>query len=570
MAAMVGTSTSGDDPPDVTPSAGAVPPVTAPPPIEETYRQLFAALDEGFCIIEVIFDADQKVVDYRFLENNAAFERLSGLRDVVGRHVREFAPEHEQGWFDTFGRVALTGIAERYELRADAMRHWYDAYAFRVGAPEQHRVAIVFNDISERKSTEAALRDSEQRFRALATDRAQLLEAERTARIEADRAMRAKDEILATLSHELRTPLASIVTWSRLLQTQFVQDEEMLRKGLSVIGDNAMALGRLISDLLDTSRMVAGKFELDHEVLDLQALISSVCSTLRPAAESKGVALECRMEGEIPQILADGPRLRQVVLNLLSNSIKFTQSGGRIGVSCRRADGQFLIEVEDNGDGIDTAFLPLIFHRFAQANGVRDRRRGGLGLGLSIAREIIERHGGTIHAHSVGPGTGSCFTVVLPGQLADRAARATGAFLGVSPPVEALAGLRVLAIEDQADMRELLRRILADHRAQVTMADDAAAALALLRAGGAAPPFDVLVSDIGLPAMDGNAFIRVVREELRLDAARLPAVAVSAYARQADRERALQAGYQAYVTKPYDVGALIALLRQLRPGVASS
>lgn len=530
----------------------------------EKYWQLFAALDEGFCIIEVLFDADDAAVDYFFIEHNAAFERLSGLSDVVGRRIRELAPRHEQAWFDAFGRVALTGVPERFELRADAMRHWYDVYAFRVDAPRLHRVAVIFNDISERKLTEASLRESEGHYRTLAADRETMLEAERSARMEIDRAIRARDETMATLSHELRTPLSSIVTWARLLQKQFLRDEAMLQKGLAVIGDNAIALGRLISDLLDSSRINSGKFELSEEVFDLHALIESVCATVRPVAGSKEVELQMQLDGRAEQILADAARLRQVLLNLLSNSIKFTPAKGSIHVSCRRADGQFFIAVRDDGEGIDRMFLPQLFRRFSQADTVRDRRRGGLGLGLSIAREIIEQHGGTIHAHSAGPGLGSCFTVVLPGELADRAARIPG------PPGDGyfaphvLAGLRVLAVEDQPDMHELLRRVLADHGAQVTVVDKADEALRLLGDSPESPGFDVLVSDIGLPVLDGNALLRKVRQELHLDAMRLPAVAVSGYARQEDRQRALDAGFQAYVTKPYDVATLVALLRDLR------
>lgn len=530
----------------------------------EKYRQLFAALDEGFCIIEVLFDAHDEAVDYFFIEHNAAFVRLSGLSDVVGRRIRELAPRHEQAWFDTFGRVALTGVPERFELRADAMRHWYDVYAFRVDTPRLRRVAVIFNDISERKLTEAALRESEGRYRALAEDRETMLEAERQARMEVDRAIQARDETMATLSHELRTPLSSIVTWARLLQKQFLHDEEMLQKGLTVIGDNAMALGRLISDLLDNSRIYSGKFELSEEVFDLHALIESVCATVRPVLGFKQIELEVKLEGAAEKILADAARLRQVLLNLLSNSIKFTPEKGWIQVCCRRADGQFFIEVRDNGEGIDRLFLPQLFRRFSQADTVRDRRRGGLGLGLSIAREIIEQHGGTIHAHSAGPGEGSCFTVVLPGDLADRAARMPGAVPEPCFAHQWLAGMRVLAVEDQPDMHELLRRVLADHGAQVTVVDTADEALTLLGDAPQSSGFDVLVSDIGLPVLDGNALIRKVRQNLHLDATRLPAVAVSGYARQEDRQRALEAGYQAYVTKPYDVATLISMLRDLR------
>lgn len=568
---MVEQGVSGDDPPGAGGAFGApgksaatASPDRRPPRGKQVHGDLFDQLDEGFCVVKVLFDDSGRAVDYRFVEHNAAFARLTGLGQVAGRRIRELAPDAEELWLDTLGRVARTGTTERYELRAQQLRHWYDVLAFRVGAAASHCVGLIFSDISQRKSTEAELRESERRYQALAAERASLLEAERAARIESDRAMRAKDEVLATLSHELRTPLSSIVTWARLLQKQFITDPDMLSKGLTVIGDNAMSLGRLISDLLDTSRMVCGKFELDEEVFDLHELIGSVCSTLRPAAETKGIHFGCDLQGESPRILADAGRLRQVILNLLSNAIKFTPEGGSIRIGSRRADGQFLIDVLDTGEGIERDFLPHLFHRFAQAGGARDRRRGGLGLGLSIARQIVEMHGGTIHAHSEGPGAGSLFTVVLPGQLAERASPLPGAVHEQGVAIDALRGIRVLAVEDQPDMHELLRRILADHAAQVTVVDNADQALALLRNGPGATAFDVLVSDIGLPALDGNQFIRIVRQDLRLDATQLPAVAVSAYARQEDRQRALDAGFQAYMTKPYDVAALIGLLRDFK------
>ncbi|MDQ2640171.1 MAG: ATP-binding protein [Pseudomonadota bacterium] len=530
---------------------------------ELKYRRLFNSIDEGFCIVEVLFDDAQQAMDFRYLETNIAFERHTGLHNAVGRLARELTPRLEQHWFDTYGRIALKGEAARIELPAEALGHWYEVYAFRIGEPQQRRVAVIFDDITQRVMHEAALRESERRCRALATDSARLLDAERVARCEADRAMRAKDEFLVTVSHELRTPLANIVAWSRLLRTQFVKDEQMLQKGLSLISDNALSLGRLLSGLMDSCRLASGKFELEPENLDLNELLASIHAGMLLSAEGRGITLSWHpLPGPAP-VYADGTRLRQVVDNLLSNAIKFTPPGGTISLSCRRTDdGRYTIEVRDSGQGIDASLLPHVFERYRQADFARARGYGGLGLGLSIARQIVELHGGTIAAESEGHGRGSRFIVTLPARVTgavDPAAVVAPSWTGV----HSLEGVRVLAVEDQAEMRELLKRILEEHGARVTVADSAAVALTRLREGLSGEPFDVLVSDIGLPGLDGNQLIRVVRQELGLDADLLPAVAVTAYARQEDRQRALDAGFQEHLTKPYSSNGLVTLVHRL-------
>lgn len=532
---------------------------------EQKYRRLFNSIDEGFCIIEVLFDEGQHAEDYRYLETNIAFERHTGLHNVVGRRARELIPQLEQHWFDVYGRVARSGEPTRFELPAAALGHWYEVYAFRIGEPQQRRVAIIFDDITQRVMSEAALRESERRCRTLAADSSRLLEAERVARCEADRAMHAKDEFLVTVSHELRTPLANIVAWSRLLRTQYVSNEQMLRKGLSLISDNAVSLGRLISGLMDSCRLTSGKFELEPEPLDLNELLASVHAGMVPSAEGRGISLTWQpLPGPAP-IHADRIRLRQVIDNLLSNAIKFTPRGGNISLSCARPDAdRYIIEVRDSGQGIDPALLPHVFDRFRQADFARARGYGGLGLGLSIARQIVELHGGTISAESEGRGLGSRFIVTLPVHTeaaADHALEADAT--PVNPAVHSLAGVRVLAVEDQAEMRDVLKRILEEHGASVTATGSAADALSRLREASVAEPFDVLISDIGLPTLDGNQFLRMVRHELGIDAHQLPAVAVTAYARVEDRQRALDAGFQEHVTKPYSPNGLVTLIHRL-------
>ncbi|HWL64301.1 MAG TPA: ATP-binding protein [Steroidobacteraceae bacterium] len=530
---------------------------------EQKYRRLFNSIDEGFCIIEVLFDSAQHVLDYRYLETNIAFERHTGLHNAVGRRARELTPQLEQHWFDVYGRIARSGEPARFELPAASLGHWYEVYAFRVGEPQQRRVAIIFDDITQRVMSEAALRESERRCRTLAADSTRLLDAERVARCEVDRAMHAKDEFLVTVSHELRTPLANIVAWSRLLRTQFVKDEQMLQKGLAVISENAVSLGRLISGLMDSCRLTNGKFELEPEALDLNELLASVHASMLPSVEGRGITLAWHpLPGPAP-IQADGTRLRQVVDNLLSNAVKFTPRGGTISLSCAKPDaGRYTIEVRDTGQGIDASLLPHVFDRFRQADFARSRGYGGLGLGLSIARQIVELHGGTIRAESEGRGLGSRFVVTLP----ERVGSASGHNVEVtpaSPGVHSLGGVRVLVVEDQAEMREVLKRILEEHGAQVTAVGTAAEALTRLREAKPGGSFDVLVSDIGLPALDGNQFLRIVRHELGLDASQLPAVAVTAYTRLEDRKRALDAGFQEHLTKPYSPNALVTLIHRL-------
>jgi PAS domain S-box-containing protein len=421
-------------------------------------------------------------------------------------------------------------------------------------------------DIHDRKIAEEALRDSEQRFRELAAERERLLEAERAVRAEADRAGRAKDEFLATLSHELRTPLSNVVSWARLMQLKLGGNDELLVRGLNVIIDNALAQSQLISDLLDTSRITSGKLELEFEQVDLAEVIESVVTAQKPAADSKGLAITCEYQSGC-SILADSTRVRQVIWNLLSNAIKFTPEGGRVRLSTHRYGERCSIRIEDSGEGIDDGFLPFLFDRFRQADTSKARRHGGLGLGLSIVKQIMELHGGRIRAHSDGRGHGSTFTAEFPEKPAEALVGSQQPVEGASKraePENTLRGIRILAVEDQPEMREYLKRTFEDQEALVTTTTNAIHALERLRDGSGNLLFDVLVSDIGLPGMDGYEFMRVIRDELGLLPDRLPAVAVTAYARQEDRDHALEAGYQAHLAKPYSAPTLIALVQQLR------
>jgi PAS domain S-box-containing protein len=379
---------------------------------------------------------------------------------------------------------------------------------------------------------------------------------------EAQRANRLKDDFLATLSHELRTPLNAIVGYSRMLRAGMVADE---RKGRAyeIVDRNATALTQIVEDVLDVSRIVSGKIRLHVQPIDLAALAASSIDTVQPAADVKGVRIERRVEPHLPSVVGDPDRLQQVVWNLLSNAVKFTPRGGRILVSIERLDAEVALTVSDTGIGIDPAFLPHMFERFRQADSRFAREFGGLGLGLAIARQLAELHGGTLTAHSAGRGTGATFRLQLPVKALEdqwRASELTPRDLAPPPPLEvSLRGVTVLAVDDDEDALTLLREVLESAGATVLTARSAAEALRLLEG----EPPQAILSDIGMPSIDGFQFIERVRQ--LPSASATPAAALTAYARSEDRTRALRSGFQTYLAKPIDprelVSAVLALTR---------
>jgi PAS domain S-box-containing protein len=401
----------------------------------------------------------------------------------------------------------------------------------------------------------------------LEREREMLLESERAARTEAENATRAKDEFLATLSHELRTPLSVILLWSRILVRKYGAGNDDLKKGLALIADNGTALSRLIADLLDMSRIVSGRVLLDTKPLDVVDLVTQAVASHRPAADSKRITVSVDLEPDIAIVLGDGTRLQQVLWNLLGNAIKFTPERGHIWVTASKDREHVCIEVRDDGAGISPEFLPQVFNRFKQADSSSTRRYGGLGLGLAIVKQLVDLHGGSITAHSDGEGRGATFRLQLPihASSMNMDIDSSGTWRRLDPEVDfnnRLEGLRLLAVEDQPDMLESLRRMLEDNGATVVPVATGQLALALLRERP--QDFDVLVSDIGMPQMDGYELIRKVRGELGLNGARMPAVAITAYAREEDRTRALRAGFQAHLVKPYQASQLIKILHGLR------
>lgn len=390
--------------------------------------------------------------------------------------------------------------------------------------------------------------------RRLSRERESLLESERAARTVAERASRLKDEFVATVSHELRTPLNAVLGWVHIIRRD--SSTATLERGLEVIERNARTQAKLVDDLLDTSRALAGKLRLEIQRVDLAAVVESAIETIRPAATAKGVELAMDVTSDRTTVAADPNRIQQVAWNLISNAIKYTPRGGRVSVRLERTASVHSLVVSDTGVGIDPEFLPHVFDRFRQFDGTTTRKHGGLGLGLAIARHLVELHGGTIEASSEGPGQGATFTVTLP----------ISTVLFTSAPREArddmrrrLDDLDILVVDDDPDARDLVARLLEERGAATRTASSAVEAIARY---GDCPP-DLIVSDIGMPEQDGVELVRHIRELDARDGRRTPAVALSALARPEDRSRALDAGFDLYIAKPVEPEELIAALSRL-------
>jgi PAS domain S-box-containing protein len=390
---------------------------------------------------------------------------------------------------------------------------------------------------------------------ALAMDNAELYRR-------AEEASRAKDEFLATVSHELRTPLASILGWTRLLSRGGLSPEKQAR-ALETLERNARAQTRLVEDLLDVSRIVSGKTRLNIETADLTRIVEAAVESMRPSAESRGVRLD--VSGQPCAMAGDPERLHQILWNLLSNAVKFTPRGGQVSVSVEVRDRTASLAVSDTGQGIRPDFLPHVFERFRQADATATRAHGGLGLGLAIVRHLVELHGGTVAASSPGEGKGATFTVQLPLAVPAQLERPLLDLPPESSRVD-LSGLRLLVIDDEPDTREMLASTLEAHGAEVVQLQDAEAALRWLGSNRA----DILISDVAMPHMDGCALVREIRRNGPGAAGGMPAVAVSAFARPEDCRRALEAGFQDYLTKPVEPEVLVARVAALaRPRVAA-
>jgi len=385
-----------------------------------------------------------------------------------------------------------------------------------------------------------------------------LLRAER-ARAEAEAANRIKDEFLATLSHELRTPLTSLLGWSSVLR-EAKRDEKVLTQGLEAIDRNARVQAQLIDDLLDVSRIVSGKLNLEVRPLDITSVARAAINVVRPAAEAKEISLDYRAEPGLGAISADSARLQQIIWNLLSNAVKFTPHGGKICVRVEQDGSDARVTVKDTGQGIEPEFLPRVFDRFLQADSSTTRSFGGLGLGLAIVRHLVELHGGTVSAASDGLNKGASFSATFP-LLTGRTDPITVTHSGEMSALEiqSLDGLRVLLVDDEAEAREIISTVITRTGGEVTACKSASEALAMLLEWKP----DVILSDIAMPDEDGYSFIGKVRSLPREKGGATPAAALTAYARDVDRSQALAAGYQMHIAKPIAATQLVTIVARL-------
>ncbi|HEY7915259.1 MAG TPA: ATP-binding protein [Blastocatellia bacterium] len=373
-------------------------------------------------------------------------------------------------------------------------------------------------------------------------------------RLAMEHANRVKEEFLATLSHELRTPLTPILGWTRILRLLGENERETLTRGLKVIERNARLQAQLVNDLLDVSRIESGKVSIYAQPTALNAAVSAVVDSIRSEAEESGISIDCSLdEGDI-SVLADPARLQQIITNLLTNAVKFTGAGGNVTITTAQSNGRGVVRVRDTGAGIEKDFLPHVFERFRQADGSTSRKHGGLGLGLSIVKSLVELHGGQVQAQSDGPGTGATFTVQLP--LAAIAAAEPSPRLAAANAGSAQK-LRLLVVEDDADTLEMMKVICGSRRLRVTGAATGEEAMARLQREG----FDIIISDISLPQMSGLEFAREVRAGIKINS--IPMIAMTGLSSEQDRLRAIEAGYDAYIQKPIDYTRLFETIDEL-------
>jgi len=620
---------------------------------EERYHTLFNSIDEGFCVIEMLFDANGNPADYRFLETNPAFEKQSGLHDVVGKRMRELLPQHEAHWFEKYGRVALTGESIRFIDEAHELNgRWFDVYAFRLDAPERRLVAVLFTDITERKRAAQALYDSEVRYRRIfecahdgilildvgtaevteanpymvqmlgyssdelvgkelwqiglmrdadasramvhelqvngfvryehlplrtrdgrqvevevvatlyqedrkpviqcnihdITERSRLEEkTQEQARSLAD-LNRRKDEFLAMLSHELRNPLASILNAAQLMRLQGDRNPiQIAAQGM--IDRQVSQLARLVDDLLEVSRISTGRIRLQLERVDLLGILHRAVETTRPQADQKGQSLTESLPDEPLSVQGDAVRLEQVFVNLLNNASKYTDRGGRIGVTLRREGDEAVLRVRDNGVGIAAEMLPRIFDLFTQADQSLDRAQGGLGIGLALVESLVTLHRGRVEAYST-LGQGSEFVVRLPVLLSPHESAVVRAENGTAPAH----ALRVLVVDDNVDAAQSIGMLLQTSGHITRLAHDGASAMKVAREFTP----DVMLLDIGLPIIDGFQVAKWVRQDPALRNVLL--VALTGYGQDSDRQRTRDAGFDHHLVKPMDFSKIESIL----------
>ena len=488
--------------------------------------------------------------------NRAELELLGYEREeYFGRHISEFHDDKEV-IKDILRRLSSGEELKAYEARLrckdGSIRYVHiNSNVYWEGGQFIHTRCFT-RDITALKMAEE--------------ERSRLLQSEQEARTRAEEASRLKDEFLAIVSHELRTPLTAIMGWANLLRTgQF--DQAATQRALEIIERNAKAQMQIIADLLDVSRIITSKLRLDMHPVDLAPVIQTAIDAVRPAAKSKNIGLHVVFDPEAGPISGDPDRLQQVFWNLLTNAIKFTPEHGRVEIHLRRSGSRVEVDVRDTGQGISRKFLPFVFDRFRQADSSTTRGYGGLGLGLAIVRQLVEMHGGSIRAHSEGEGMGAAFTASFPSlAVGVDVARDSGRLQATASALMAefecssrLEGLRVLAVDDEQDSREFIVAALEHCGAEVTAVCSADEALFAIVSENP----DVLVCDIGMPGEDGYSLIRRVRALGKEQSGDIPAAALTAYASDEDRLRALVAGFQTHIPKPVNPTELVAVVANL-------
>jgi PAS domain S-box-containing protein len=611
---------------------------------EERYRSLIDSIDQGFCIVEVVFDEHERGIDFIYLEVNRAFVPITGLYEPVGRSMREMRPDHETYWYETYGRIAATGRPERFESFARALGRWYNVYAFRVDAPELHRVAVLFEDITQRKATEQAYarlaaltahsaeaivgigvdgtieswnRRAEQLFgyrpeeaigrhiSMLAPDEHYVARQQETGRRllsgeivrletvcrrksgddlqvlltggpirdisgtsvgvsvslidisdrkqmerELQDVSRRKDEFLATLAHELRNPLAPIRNGLQIVRLSF-KEGSPLQRTIDMMDRQITHLVRLVDDLLDVSRISSGKIKLQHKRVCLQDVIAASAEACEVSIAAHRHELIFEPSAEMLFVEGDPARLSQVFSNLLSNSTKYTEPGGRIRVSVCREGEYACVRVSDTGIGIPPDEIDRVFDLFTQVNLHQARAEGGLGIGLSLVRNLVQMHGGTVEAASEGSGFGSTFTVRLP-----LARGVTSVPELPQPERKAVEPCEILVADDNVDAATSLAYLLELEGHRVTVAVDGVEASE--KAAQGRP--EIVILDLGMPRMNGLEAARRIRKLPGGD--QIALIALTGWGQDADRERTAAAGFDAHLVKPVNIGELTQVIAQ--------
>jgi PAS domain S-box-containing protein len=499
--------------------------------MDERYRKLIASMDEGFCLIDMIFGSDGQPCDYRFLEVNPIFSKQTGLPpSAIGKTALELVPDLDAVWVQRYGQVATSGVATRFIEEAQAMGRWFDVYATRLDGPGSTTVALLFSDITERRKADEELR----RFAA-----------------ELSEASRKKSEFLAVLAHELRNPLAPIRSGVEVIRMGVNKPDVVLRV-VDTMDRQVSHMVHLIDDLLDVARITSGKIELKRKTMRLHDALQSAIEASTPLIAASGHTFKTAIAPEEMVLHADPIRIAQVIGNLLTNAVKYTPEGGVVTLEAQRLDDQVRITVTDNGVGIPSDALPSIFTMFSQVNRNLGRAQGGLGIGLSIVRQLVELHGGSVAVVSDGPGTGTSFQILLPLLLVSDK---TVPLPLLAPEQKLERTFTVLVADDNVDAATTLANLLELQGHEVLVAYDGPAAVTMARQF--CP--DLIFLDIGMPGMSGHEVARAIRSSGLAQEASL--IALTGWGSDDDRNQTRESGFDYHLTKPAQWAAIEKILQ---------